>query len=662
MSKMTKADIVGLLHAYAKEYPRQFPSSFGNQKLNELCTRNKCELLAIIQICNEYNFTCMLNEYICNSRKQQGKIAESVKVSPEMINLYTVKLPSALDFKLEEAVHNLNVDNVYECLENGANPNMHTKSSESLITILLYKEWDTDEELDNILEITKALIYYGVSLKHMDNNWLPRNVKLIKLLLTHGFDPDNFGKRIETGETLLQRILVCTNKSDLGDEDLDMIDMLLEYGADVNLCNWEGYSPFYYATYCFVGGRYRDIMLNMLQNCNPDCKAVFGIIKQTALDIVCNDERYDKYTIDVISMLLAKGADVNFAFTTYYRAIETRTYCDELRFPLTVPLLNKNYAVAKLLLDNGAIVYDAIVNNPYPYMKGDLGGIEWVLKYTQDNGIKIQEYIPTNPKYSPHVKYSHDDFIPEQDNVQFSDLPDILPNDVKELILNKKNEIEQSEAELDTLCSLTIKYTIPYINHIDKARLFKYHMESLYHKDLFKLFKHSCSVGTELVDGTNFTDNFSFETDFSRIRNVSENKIRHIVDILKNNFGAVNIHHDTTLTLRHKAEDTCERSVVSDLDISQKINQLVSKGTELSKLKGNKHFNENEYRTLLRNNIVKFVSAVKEKTPHNDNIMYRLRSIEINSVLFAKGLNVIDMEYVHYPGGQRWETKTIKIN
>ena len=571
-------------------------------------------------------------------------------VSDEMIEKYASKSDSdsPLDLKLADAVDKLDIQTVQECLEKGANVNMFVDGTNTLLTVLLYKHWKSAEEKQCILDIAKLLIKNSISLTRAECTYryiLPQNVELLELLLDSGYHPDTLCNRFSFNITLLSRCMIYGRKNNPFLVD-SIVELLLRKGASLHLCDNGGYDALFYAAE--LCEHYPHVLENILKEYSSDCLVDYqsscGNISILFAVLINGRPGYIKTIIDI---LISKGANVN-----YFCEYDGNISC-----PLLLTLMSKEFSITETLLSNGAIITSSVIDTLNSLAAKENMYIEskdWILSYIQKNNIDIQSDVNHELSIYDRLNILPNDSsinIPCEKEPSLSDLPDILPNDVKRLILERKTHIERNKIEYNGMYGFVIEYDIPYINGRYHKEVF---VKDINQYDSKELFNSNLAITTVNDDG-------KFETRL-KVVNINEKSLAYIVEVLKAKFGAINICHKHLLSiLITNSQDIMVDSY--DNFINRKINRVVSLATKLCKMKKS-DFNEEQYWQLQREKIVAF-SDYLHKHACPESMMESFEQIKIESILFQDGIHIIDMELDTTSNdidNPKWITKLIKVD
>ncbi|QOR35635.1 ankyrin repeat domain-containing protein [Clostridium sp. 'deep sea'] len=242
------------------------------------------------------------------------------------------------DCPLEAACKRINLTIVKLLLNNGARLDLSPKPLNAIITrniaiaeLLLKNGADPNYfctpmaiELatqDNYTEMIKLLIKYGAELNNIANPLneaiQKNNIKITKLLLDSGADPNNALKKLPL-------------QSAIDNNNLEIFNLLVEYGADVNKIKNSG---FYHKDLFNLGymfnednyikslhdGNYEAIKLFLIEGFDPNLE-----INYDRFPIIVATEKQRK---DLITLLLDYGANINicgfYLNTALYEAVSS---------------------------------------------------------------------------------------------------------------------------------------------------------------------------------------------------------------------------------------------------------------------------------------------------------------------------------------------------
>ena len=578
--------------------------------------------------------------------------SDVVCVSDKMIEKYAYKSDNPLDLKLANAVDKLDIQTVHECLQKGANVDMLVDGTDTLLTVLLYKESNSEEENNCILKLAKLLIKNNISLTRTECTYrykLPNNVELLELLLDSGYHPDILCNHFTLNRTLLLRCMLYGRKNHPYLVD-NIVELLLRKGASLHLCDDTDYDALYYAAE--LCQYYPHVLENILTRYSSDCLVDYQTSSEN-ISILFEVLIYGRtgYIERIIDILISIGADVNYICE----------YDGNISCPLLITLMYNEFSIAETLLSNGAIITSTIIDTINLLSSLDDKYIEskdWILSYIQKNNIDIRSDV--NPRKEEQSLYDVLDILPNDTSINIpcekepslSDLPEILPNDVKELILEWKTHIERNKIEYNGMYEFVIEYEIPYINARYQKEVF---VKDINQYDSMELFNSNLSTTTLKYFG-------AFETRL-RVVNINEISLAHIVEVLKTKFGAINICHNNLLSI---LMTNYKDIMVDNYDnfIHRKINKVVSLATKLCKMKKCSNFNEEQYWQLQREKIVEFSDYLHAHSCL-ESVMESFKQIQIESILFQTGIHIIDMELDTTSidtDNPKWITRLVKID
>ena len=572
----------------------------------------------------------------------KGKQKKGAKSLTSIQDKYTTKPPSAKDIELEQAVNELEVYDVFRLLEEGANPNMlSTKRNNSLLGIIILKEYNDDEEKNSILQIAELLLHYGATceLTNYENCCeLPKNIELLEMLLQKGVHPDTIVPKVYTQTTLLLQYVM----HDDNERYINQINLLINFGADVLKHDIHGNFPLEQA--CSLCRSQPQLLLHMLRHSMFDLNNIDKNLTncEKVILTVCYDIKEDEpIAEEIISLLITKGCNIN--------DIYVYVYDNKIRNPLYNALVYGRLKLARILLQHGALVYDVMLQTFNKHEEK----FQWILQYMRQNNIGVVPYQPV--KNTSETTEALDDI-----------LPSILPADVQQHIWNIKEQLEY-ECEPISYRTFSIHYTIPYINHRFQAT--KFAAENC--SDVRGKLRYCKSFSTKVVIYVdNYTYGCKFTTTFHRVTNLDEDKLKYYVDFLTQVWGATDIRHVPLFILRHgKSEYTCAPYVYEDIQpkhITQKVNEIVNKCVELLRLKKVK-FNEVSHRETQRQWLFLTIERLRNVLNKDDkSILDILQRVEPYKVLDRKGICIVSIDekstLVGHTWQMSWETCTLNIS
>jgi hypothetical protein len=608
MSSITKKVLVDFIQKYIHHFNGELTTKNFNK-------RTKAELFAIIALKTHlYDWFLQETNHVTNQTKHKV-----IKCPQQIEEKYITQPLTDMDIELEKYVNDLEVYEVFRLLENGANPNILSMTSyNSLLGNLLFRKVNTEEERTTLLEIVELLLHYGATCDYIYiGKGLPTNIDVIEFILKSGVHPDKIAIDIEmdkeiNGWTLLRSYLRHQWKYDYYDFT-KLINLLVSYGADVMKKDEQGDFPLLCALQ--LSDTRCEIVHHMLLHSDinltkdiPKRQTLFLLYIYTRLtdNLRYNDDN-NKLAKEIMLLFIQKGLDVNEAYNY--------TGKNEKWFLLSEVLKRKMFELAEFLIENGALIYDIILENLNGFEEGKL----WLLKHAKENSIEIITFPITNDKSNTS----------DASPCRFECLPNVFPDDIKQYIWNIKEQIE----EIPTKQTFVVEYTIPYITHYFKALLFQRDNSSHIHGKL----DYCESFNTESV---NYSNPYRFKTTFSHIANLDEAKINYFVCFLRKKYGAINICHNSTFIMRHSYCIDVYNNL-NAVHILQKINQIVNKCAELVCLKG-KAIDVESYKKQTKNAIMNHVEYLKNSNQDNKYIFEKfLQTLNPYRVLVADGIDII---------------------
>ena len=153
MSSITKKVLVDFIRKYIHHFN-------GELSTKNLSKRTKAELFAIIALKAQlYDWFLKETNHVTNQTKHKG-----IKCLPHIEQKYITHPLTDVDIELEKYVNDLEVYDVFRLLDNGANPNILSMTSDnSLLGNLLFRKVKTEEEQTTLLEIVELLFHYGAT-------------------------------------------------------------------------------------------------------------------------------------------------------------------------------------------------------------------------------------------------------------------------------------------------------------------------------------------------------------------------------------------------------------------------------------------------------------------------------------------------------------------
>ena len=256
-------------------------------------------------------------------------------------------------------------------LENGANINTKDNDGNTVLYYnIYYDHYGEEERLENAKKIFNLLIKYGADVNTKDNDGaslldtaytteLALNREMFKVLVENGFDLES---RIDGGEHSPDDYNYTPLMIAAAINDYDMVQFLVEKGADVNTKTHSEYSS---------------VETPLLLSLDNENSSVAEYLINNGADINVTNEDGETplmyasklHNIKVIELLIQKGADIN-AFNNYGNTA--------LIYGVN------NLETVKLLVENGADVN---------FYKGGSTALISACEYSHERNIDVIKYL-----------------------------------------------------------------------------------------------------------------------------------------------------------------------------------------------------------------------------------------------------------------------------
>ena len=404
-------------------------------------------------------------------------------------------LQQSLDDALENSIDNLNVQLVKLCLERGANSNKILNNNEpyQVNTYMCLLSLKKDKE--KILQIAKLLIQYGFNLSRCDsifNCIRTHNYEFLNILLQNGANPNCVNSEQETP------LIKVIENFDETNESIEYINLLLKHGSDISYLSNMQLNPLFSAlqknklTFFKVTLENADNNIYNLKDL-LDIRDGSNLLHKLTCCSINDSQDISKYNI-IYKLLIDKWkVDLNQNNFKGDRPIDVCCYLEKL----------------KIILSHSAIVNESTMKKAEKNM--------YIYNYLKNCGCQIikNDYkeIIQKSLYSP------------PSSVSIDDLPSILPNDVKHLIIDMKKIIE----EPDTCSHMRVRYKMKTITTYKEGYRFANEMCGW-----FKSFPYK--ITTKMMCGLNFDKPVS-ETYFeTKIVEVVNPKSEYVLNKIKETF------------------------------------------------------------------------------------------------------------------------------
>ena len=188
------------------------------------------------------------------------------------------------------------------------------------------------------IEALKLLLGFGAEINFLDNNGLTpllayinnnrfQNIKIIKFFLDNG---SNVNFRNNNYHALT---MICS----LNYTNTEIIELLLKYGADVNMCGINDWPPLFFSVNLL---NYNFVKLLIINGANVN---YLDNIKNSVLHLSCYNKNGQRNAI--VELLIESGTDVNIK----------NNYDDTaLMMIIKYPLNNTDFEIIKLLIRKGS--------------------------------------------------------------------------------------------------------------------------------------------------------------------------------------------------------------------------------------------------------------------------------------------------------------------
>jgi len=246
-------------------------------------------------------------------------------------------------------------------------------------TPLILMAQSRPDETDTRAEITDLLLKNGAKMEIRDENvinvfhyaCLNKHVKIIEVLLRHNPDIINSTGAIDSKGNILEKTalhLLTSSKNDY----IEIIDLLLKNGANVNAFDLKGRTPLHLA----CGYNNIEIVRLLLEKKSKEIDVnALDYDLQTPLHLACMGEGEESEILEIVDLLLKNGAYVNIQNSVNFQT------------PLHYSFMGGKLKISELLLENGAYLDFLTSSDTYKYLKKDI----------QPQFISLISYYSMNP-------------------------------------------------------------------------------------------------------------------------------------------------------------------------------------------------------------------------------------------------------------------------
>lgn len=314
-------------------------------------------------------------------------------IEKDIIEAYDNDLEKIKPILLKNAIRDNQLKAMKWLLENGVDIN--TPDGDNIYPLLIA------EYVDN-MQATELLLKYGadvslLSLTHILMTIEKNKIEILKLWVESGLDLNKYDDKgthllfflignqlvndsveyvvknipdinVRLNESAFTPLILASFQS-----NKEFVELLLKYGADVDLQNAIGDTALMNATY---SGNIEIIKLLLEHDADIEIRQRNGL---TALILACDEYEEFVSNVEIVKLLLQYGADVNA------RSNDGAT-------ALILAVENENIDIVDLLLEKGADIHFRYTNSKYTILhKATIIGNNNIIKLLLDNGSYIEE-------------------------------------------------------------------------------------------------------------------------------------------------------------------------------------------------------------------------------------------------------------------------------
>lgn len=213
----------------------------------------------------------------------------------------------------------------------------------TLLQLLIMDDWDFNTP-ETLLEKIKIVLEAGADVNINDDDYIS--------------DCDSTMIWHDNNKLPIHLVCFCAMNRNVKYINKQLIDILLDYGADINSLDSNGFTPILYITYFYKDIEFFKYLLEKGANIHAVNNKKLNIIHILCENYYITERNYTDYDIiknalDIcLDICLENSIDINSVFTNFDNEEVT---------PLGLGMLYNSYVIIELLIEKGAFITDNLI-------------------------------------------------------------------------------------------------------------------------------------------------------------------------------------------------------------------------------------------------------------------------------------------------------------